>query len=234
MMPLGVCGVNNQRRSKPVLGMNKRGRPKRDPALLSQLLGCEFQWQIMFAVMREGAPGWDTSIPNPETLGLKWARPKARRFRTEDERRFWRMHADAHIAEEDADYTKKVVLAEPCDIPAEPELWKLLSDPSTGPAAVRRACQRWEPYLRQRLGNTALHLRSKEFCRAKRDARYPRSNRKSSEDKRVDYLARVMAGLSLPKPIRPATALDLLRKMKHDKHCSCWRCIFQRQAQQPA
>jgi hypothetical protein len=73
------------------------------------------------------------------------------------------------------------------------------------------------------------HVR--EFCFSKRNSRYPRAglrrrsqNRPSSENKRGDYLARVMAGLSLPKPLSCATADDLLRKFKHTTNCSCWHC----------
>ena len=203
--------------------MKKRGRPKRDPALTSQLLNWEFRWQIVFAVLREGGPAWDTSLADPKTAGLKWRAPPAG-FRTEDERRFWERHYKAHVKEADEEFTEKVVRAEPRDIPAAPELWKLLSDPHTGPAAVRRACdssylKRWGP------GYAALLQRHAEkLCGAKRNARYPRSNRKSSEDKRAAILARFMAGLSLPKPISPVTAEDLLRKIKHPRSCTCWRC----------
>jgi hypothetical protein len=218
--------VKKQSRLKPVLRMKKRGRPKRDATILSQLLAWEFQWQITFAVLREGAPNWDASIPNPETVGLKWLRSPGTTLPTEAETKFWREHYQAHIKEAEAEFNEKIVHAEPRDIPAEPELWKLLSDPRTGPAAVRRACRRSQHYLRRSPGYTVLYLGAKQFCRAKRDARYPRSNRKSSEGKRAEYLARVMAGLSLPKPMRPATAVDLLRKMKHDKHCPCWRCAL--------
>ena len=54
--------------------------------------------------------------------------------------------------------------------------------------------------------------------------------RPSSEDKRADYLARVLAGLSLGKDpsLSCATAdrllRDLHRKARHGKGCPCWRC----------
>jgi hypothetical protein len=71
----------------------------------------------------------------------------------------------------------------------------------------------------------ALHEHAESFCRAKLDSRYPgRDERRSGDYRRIEYLARVMAGLSLPKPISPSYSIELLRKMKHSDECSCWRC----------
>ncbi len=34
-----------------------------------------------------------------------------------------------------------------------------------------------------------------------------------------------MAGLTLPKPIRPSYTIEVFRKMEHLEQCECWRCI---------
>lgn len=67
-----------------------------------------------------------------------------------------------------------------------------------------------------------------ELLKAKGDCRYPKSHRPSSDGKRVEYFARVMAGITLRTP--PATAVDKLRKVKHDSTCNCWRCVSKRMA----
>jgi hypothetical protein len=209
------------------------GRPKRDPTVLRQLLWWELQWQITFCGLREGLPGWDTPLPDPKTAGLKWRLQAPHHTRTEDEKRFWRRHYEAHIQGEDEEFTKKIVLAEPRDLPAEPEIWNALCRPRTSAEEIRRLCRR-SRYLRPCPGSpcpTALYHHAEEFRRAKRDERFPgggKQNRKSSDEKRIDYLARVLAGLSMPRPMRPATAVDLLRKIKHTRSCTCWRCTVKR------
>ena len=118
--------MNNQSRDP---GVRKRGRPKRDPRILSELIAWEREWQIRFSVLREGAPHADDSFPDLEAAGLKWFGQMKSEFVTADERRFWQKHADAHAKEAEEEFTRKMVLAEPRDIPAEPEFWKLLSHP---------------------------------------------------------------------------------------------------------
>jgi hypothetical protein len=206
------------------------GRPRRDPEVLRELLRWEFQWQIVFLGLREGFPGWDTSLQHPKTAGLKWYREPAN-FRTKDEERFWQKHYRNNVKKADREFTEKIIEAEPRDVPPEPEIWAALCKPATSAKEIRKLCLR-SLYLKPRPGDpcpTALYDHAEKFCKAKRDDRYPgggKQNRKSSEGKRVDYLARVLAGLSMPKPMRPATAEDLLRKMRHAKRCICWRCKF--------
>jgi hypothetical protein len=122
--------------------------------------------------------------------------------------------------------------------PAERHIWEALKR-ARNPAQVRTAYNlsniwlksrlefpsggyfdwSWSPYPR------ALYEHAAEFCLAKLDSRYPvRDNRESGDYRRVEYLARVMAGLSLPKPIRPSYSIELFRKMKHSDKCNCWRC----------
>ena len=206
------------------------GRPKRGPAVLHELIRLEFGWQIVFSGLREGLPGWDNHLPNPETAGLKWLRSSKQHYRSEDEKEFWDKHFARHLQEADKEFTEKIILAPPRDAPSEPELWKALSDPQNGPKKVRDICVKSKVlrFLFGRPRSMPLYEHAREFCRAKRDKRYPHSDRPSSESKRVDYLARVMAGLRLQKPIAPATAVDILRKMKHKRACPCWRCYVRR------
>lgn len=123
--------------------------------------------------------------------------------------------------------------------PAERHIWEALKRARTG-AQVRRAYSRskiwlksredypgggyrdwsWSPYPRE------LYRRAEEFCRAKLDRRYPAHDKRPSGDyRRIEYLARVMAGLSVPKPISPSYSIEVLRKLKHPRTCTCWRCV---------
>jgi hypothetical protein len=131
-------------------------------------------------------------------------------------------------------------------IPAECHLWKALKRARSA-RQVRRICRQSKHWLKWKSEFVrdgvvrgyaqspsacpkALYDHAEEFCQAKRDDRYPDSDRPSSDDKRIEFFARVMAGLSLLEPIAPATAVDLLRKFKHRRHCQCWRCTLRRQS----
>jgi hypothetical protein len=114
-------------------------------------------------------------------------------------------------------------------IPPERHLWEALKRARTA-AEVRRICcrsrywLRWEwtgelngkrwycrsPYLCP----SALYDQAEAFCRAKEYSRYPKSSRPSSDDKKLAYFACIMSALSLRKPISPATAEDLLRRLR--------------------
>ncbi|HMD07252.1 MAG TPA: hypothetical protein VKH63_06935, partial [Candidatus Acidoferrum sp.] len=112
---------------------------------------------------------------------------------------------------------------------------------------VRSACRRWKSNLKEVTSNherqTALsgygglelfpRLLDKhavEFFATIRDKRFPRAA--YSDKSRLMHLARGLAGAIMG--LRPATAIDRLRKMKHgpggslwdphDKRCMCWHC----------
>jgi hypothetical protein len=221
------------------------GRPKRDPAMLRELVRLEFSWQVIFAGMRYGIPGGAEPLnvysihgPTksivygmPQGIELKWTKPDKLLRDTEDERKAWQRHWENHVKEADEEFTQKIVLSPPRDLPGEPELLDALMRQGTKAIQVRRICKQ-SKHLTPYPGvpcPTALYVHAEEFCEAKKDERYPdggKQNRASSYDKRIDYLARVMAGLSLQKPIAPATAVDLLRKTKHKRGCACWRCTI--------
>jgi len=140
---------------------------------------------------------------------------------------------------------REIMFDPPEDLPAEPHVWDVLSRPKTTPAEIRRLCQT-SIYLIGPLNpwGRILHKYAREFCDSKdprrKDMRYPGARvkrsmlRPSSEDKRADYLARILAGFSLGKdpPLSPATAdrllRDLHRKAKHGERCPCWRCVLKR------
>lgn len=123
-------------------------------------------------------------------------------------------------------------------IPGERDLFDALVRAKTA-AQVRRICKRSKFWLKFRLDFPGgrffedfsacprlLYDKAEEFCRAKLDPRYPaRDARPSGDDRRIEYFARVMAGLSLlPKPYKPSYAVDILRKKKHKRGCPCGRC----------
>jgi len=122
-------------------------------------------------------------------------------------------------------------------IPSEHRLWEALKRASTA-AQVRRIYTRSKTWLKPRLEfpnggfmeywpfRRVLYRDAAKFCRAKLDPRYPeRDQRKSGDYRRIEYLARVMAGLTLR--LAPSTGVERLRKMKHTERCMCWRCLMQ-------
>lgn len=184
-----------------------------------------------------------SSVGNRETLQVFRSGTKSRKLTAHKAMgQDWRNRVKLEESEFDAIATgqKNVTVVRPA-IPGEPQLWDALKRAQTA-AQVRRICRRSKYWLKWEWSGEingrrwyrqvpsacpkALYDHATEFCEAKKSDRYPRSNdRPSSDDKRIEYLARVMAGLSLRRHIAPATAVNVLRKMKHGGGCSCWRCI---------
>ena len=156
-------------------------------------------WQIAFCGLREGLPEWEI-FPDVRKAGLKWFRAKTHNPRPDE--RFWQKHYDDHREEADNEFTAKVILAPPREVPAEPKMWEALSDPQTDEKTVCSICVQSQ-VLRSVFGSPrfmTLYRYPREFRRAKKDKRYPtrgKQKRASSDEKRLVYLARVMAGLSL-------------------------------------
>jgi hypothetical protein len=115
-------------------------------------------------------------------------------------------------------------------IAKEPHIWKSLKRAKNA-TEVRRACSRsrlllmfkYRQEFRDKSGNlrgvkysyssivrTALYERAARFCEEKTSPRYPRAD--WNDDKRIEYLARVLAGLSLAKPRRASYVEKLLRE----------------------
>ncbi len=175
-------------------------------------------------------PGGDDGIPDP-IKSPKWRYlPTSKLWvNTDTHRKFPAKDYDLRANEIEQDFKDNVVAAKPRDLPPEPEFWKALTSLRTTPSALCRLAKQ-----SQFLGGFYLNVflsHAKEFCQSKQDVRYPRAGlrkrsrmRPTSEDKRADYFARAMAGLSLRKVLSPATTVDLLRKLKHGKGCPCWQC----------
>jgi len=80
----------------------------------------------------------------------------------------------------------------------------------------------WSPFPK------ALYDHAAEFCAAKLHPRYPSLDKRESGDyRRIEYLARAMAGLCLLKPVSTSYSVELLRKLQHLDICECWRCRYQ-------
>jgi len=188
-------------------GTDRRCKPEPTPPEsrgLGNLLAWEQQWHQAFQHLREGWPERTYGAPvierkepsNPKEPEQLTIRVEVRRTRA------W---------------------------PPEPGLWDALIRART-PEAVRRVCKRWEKWLHPgsglRVYPQRLAKHAREFLKIMRNDRYPRSPRPSSDEKRLDFFARGMAGVDVG--ISPLTAIDRLRKMKHTRTCECWRCYWKR------
>jgi len=157
---------------------------------------------------------------------------------TPDELRSWRSRVrKEHDQFEGAMLNPVPVRITVAAIPSECQLWEALKRAATA-AQVRRICSQSTIWLKPRLEfpsgsffeywpfRRILYRDAEAFCRAKLDPRYPsRDQRKSGDYRRVEFLARVMAGLTVR--LAPSTAVEMLRKMKHTEQCMCWRCLMQ-------
>jgi hypothetical protein len=228
------------------------GRPRRSDANL--LLAFEALWVETLRGLRDGSPEVETTTlagtgmfikrsgEGPEQLYIERAGEKTRVIRqpkfdtTPDEKRRWR----SRVQEEQVQFEQATLHPAPVRvrvpaIPSERRLWEALKRAKTS-TQVRRIYSRSKVWLKPRLEfpdggfiehwpfRRVLYREAERFCRSKLDPRYPsRDQRKSGDYRRVEYLARVMAGLTVR--LAPTTAVEMLRKMKHQKHCHCWRCL---------
>jgi hypothetical protein len=130
---------------------------------------------------------------------------------------------------EDVAAGNKTVRVSRDSIPPERHLWEALKRARTA-TEVQRICRRSKFWLKWEWTGelngkrwycrsfyccpSALYEYADKFCQAKEYSRYPKSSRPSSDDRKIVYFARVMAALSLSKPISFATAEDLLRRLR--------------------
>jgi len=226
------------------------GRPKK--INIQELLNYEYFWVETFRGLRDGNPQVEISLLAPSGLFIKRsgrgrqqvyieeAGKKPRVVKepkfdtTPDEKRRWqsRVHNLESQFEKDRFSTRTNIVAA---IPSERPLWEALKRAQTA-TQVRKICTRSKIWLRPRLEfpdggfmeywqwRTVLYRDAEKFCQAKLDLRYPRHDkRKSGDYRRIEFLSRVMAGLTMR--LAASTAVEALRKMKHLQECSCWRCI---------
>jgi hypothetical protein len=228
------------------------GRPRK--AALQDLLSFESLWVDTFRGLRDGNPEVVALVPPPsgvfmqisgqgrETLHLSSSNQKPRTIRepkfstSPAEKRQWKSRvSDERERFENDRFAIDRATVRP--IPSERSLWEALKRAQTA-SQVRRICSRSKIWLKPRLEfpdgsfmeywpwRRVLYRDAEKFCHAKRDPRYPeRDKRKSGDYRRLEFLARVLAGLTVG--LASSTAVEVLRKAKHPEECTCWRCRAQ-------
>jgi hypothetical protein len=227
------------------------GRPRWSNAEL--LLNYEFLWVDTLRGLRDGNPEFDTETRTGGSLVIErsgqhpeWVRVetggkdpriilKPKFITTPDEIRHWRIRVETQEDQFEKAVSSPVRIRIPA-FPPERRLWEALKRADTV-TQVRKICGQSKIWLKPRLEfgsdsffeywpfRRVLYREAEKFCRAKLDPRYPRRDkRKSGDYRRVEYLARVLAGLTLR--LAPSTVVELLRKMKHPARCRCWRCTI--------
>jgi hypothetical protein len=190
----------------------KRGRR---PAPLETLLVFELEWYKIFDGLRNGIDQQYATYSVPRIEPPKLLRFPYEGLNEERVKEWIRKQQEP---------TDLIEQRRRHRIPDERHLWERLKKARSARQirAIYEKSEIWfrrsgRPWLRD------IYNHADEFIGAKGDSRYPKSNRPSSDGKRVEYFARVMAGITLRIP--PATAIDKLRKVKHDSKCNCWRCF---------
>src|ERR1700730_7394197 len=104
------------------------------------------------------------------------------------------------------------------DFKDERGLWVRLLQAST-PEEVRAVCDESPYWLNPKRGSILfydlLSRNAKSFLAAKRDRRWPKSDRPTNQGRQIRFLARSMAGITVGISIR--TAQDLLAKTEKEK-----------------
>jgi len=112
------------------------------------------------------------------------------------------------------------------DFKDEYALWRRLLNATTV-EEVRAVCEESPYWLNPKHGSVLFHdLLSKNaesFLAAKEDRRWPKSNRPTNQGRRIRFLARSMAGVTMG--IRIRTAQDLLAKTESKKLESIYRTV---------
>jgi hypothetical protein len=172
-------------------------------------------------IYEPGKPGREWSVDTGVAKGQDFRsaeRQQAEALMRREEKRF-----------EDVAAGDKTVRVPRDAIPPERDLWEALKRARTA-TEVRRICRRSKFWLKWEWTGelngkrwycrslyrcpSALYENADSFCQAKMYSRYPKSNRPSSDDRKLVYFVRVMAALSLTRPISFATAEDLLRRLR--------------------
>ena len=231
---------------------DKNGPGRRTQAMPEELLRYEGLWVDTFRGLRDGSPEFSKKVGIGSRIFIKSSgkgrqstqitvpgmppriRKQPKFADTPEELHQWqrKVQEEEKLFESMTDATEYVVISA---IPDERPLWEALKRARTAPQ-VRRICTGSKIWLKPRIEfpgggfveywpwRRILYRDAEKFCMAKNDPRYPsRDSRESGDYRRVEYFARVMAGLTLR--IAPSTSVDILRKLKHPAECYCWRCI---------
>jgi len=110
------------------------------------------------------------------------------------------------------------------DSPDEHDLWVRLLQART-PEQVRAICDESLYWLNPKRGAIQFHYilteNAKSFLAALEDPRWPKSDRPTNQGRRIRFLARSMAGITMGISIR--TAQDLLAKTEKQKLAAVYR-----------
>jgi len=112
-------------------------------------------------------------------------------------------------------------------VPAEPRIWERLKK-ARSPGQVRcifRDSNHLKKYQKASIRNFADKIASALISKE-----CPKSDRASSDEKFLLYLARVMAGVCMG--YKPSTAVRMLRTMAHHGICPCDKCVKKRDARE--
>jgi hypothetical protein len=230
---------------------NKRSG-RRVKADAEELLRYEGLWVDTFVGMRDGSPEIVEKMPVGSRMFIKasgqprqWTQittpdhpPRIKRqpkfSDTPAELNQWRQQVLAEEERFEQMAYQMETYAFPA-IPHEQHLWEALKRARTG-TQVRKIFTLSKEWLKTRAEGPnggfvawwywriVLYREADKFAKAKNDPRYPmRDSRLSGDYRRVEYFARVMAGLTLR--IAPSTSVEILRKFKHPEECYCWRCL---------
>jgi hypothetical protein len=188
--------------------MSKRGPV---PTPLSKLLFWEHLWYGVFLGLRGSDPSPEEALSRGSTarqLREELASLKASLGEGLSALKDWQIAQTAHQIEVELAFKHERELN-------EPEVWTALVQAKSADK-VREACRqskRWlNPAWRGRAFVQILAEKAQQFVRAKKDPYYPR--RDSGDAKRVVFFARALAGIECG--ISPSTAVDRLRKMRHE------------------
>lgn len=201
------------------------GRRGPQPIEMQKLLTWEREWTYAFRILRDGIPGGRRDVGRISRQASPVERVAA--GLPPFEPLIWETKDLAQVV-------------------ARTDIWNCLIH-ARSVKEVRTACRRWQSNLREVTTNRErqtvlsgycalevfpriLHKYAVEFFATIRDKRFPRAA--YSNEPRLKHLARGIAGAILG--LRPATAIDRLRKMKHgptgplwdpeEKRCLCWHC----------
>ncbi len=166
---------------------------KRGPHPVQDLWFWEREWYAILKGLRDGTPNHTLQQLRFEPRKLSLHPDLQREFRNELRVRI------------------RVAQAQIRGIPGERELWEKLLD-ADRVEEVQVICRQSQYWLNPRRSGKPfveiLSRRADRFVAAKNDRRYPASKRPSSDDKRLRFLARALAGITLGRS--PRTSVDLL------------------------
>jgi hypothetical protein len=167
------------------------------------------EWFFVFKGMRDGKPSVEVEAYNYESRKLSTHPALAQELRHELRMRI-------------IPVPRRTI-----GVPAERKLWDALLRASTL-RQVRAICQRskyWlNPKWRGKVYVRDLYEHADQFLNAKKARRYPRSERPSSDDRRLKFLAAAMAGIAVGRGLR--TAIKWCSKPSPKLGKRFWEPIF--------